>query len=144
MSESKAVSKKSQKLREELAAYQASEIVANAPVENGLRVIVRAWKDRDRDFVKLLASRAASTAPSTVVFFCAEDADPVRVFLARSADLKFNSGAILKEALGAIGLRGGGSPDLAQGEVPAHHEPQLRASILDGVRRAINEPGAAR
>jgi hypothetical protein len=36
-------------------------------------------------------------------------------------------------------LRGGGSPDLAQGEVPGKDEPALRAAVTDAVRRAIAE-----
>jgi alanyl-tRNA synthetase len=137
LADSKAAAKERQKLREELATYQAAEIVNEAAVENGLRMIVRGWKDRDRDFVKLLASRAAAARASTVVFFRAEDADPHRVFLARSPDLKFNCGSIMKESLASLGLRGGGSPDLAQGEVPAKDEPALRALITDAVRREI-------
>jgi alanyl-tRNA synthetase len=136
--DSKTAAKERQRLREELASYQAFEIVKEAPLENGIRLIVRGWKDRDRDFVKLLASRAAAAAPSTIVFFRAEDADPVRVYLARSADLKFNCGSILKEALASLGLRGGGSPDLAQGEVPAKDETALRASVTDAIHRALS------
>ncbi|MBS1805118.1 MAG: alanyl-tRNA editing protein [Acidobacteria bacterium] len=137
LADSKTAAKERQKLREELAAYQAAEIVKEAPLQNELRTIVRGWKDRDRDFVKLLASRAAAAGSSTVVFFRAEDADPTRVFLARSSDLKFNCGVILKEALASLGLSGGGSPDLAQGEVPAKDEPALRAAVTDAIHRAI-------
>lgn len=137
LAEGKAITKERQKLREELAAYQAAELVTQAPLEDGLRLIVRGWKDRDRDFVRLLASRAAAADHSTVVFFCAEEADPVRVVLARSPDLKFNCGVILREALASLGLRGGGSPDLAQGEVPASQETILRTSVTDAIRRAV-------
>jgi alanyl-tRNA synthetase len=137
LADSKTAAKERQKLREELATYQASEIVKEAPPENGLRLIVREWKDRDRDFVKLLASRAAAAAPSTVAFFSSAESDPACIFLARSTDLKFNCGQILKEALATLGLRGGGSPDLAQGEVPAKDEPALRASVTDAIHRSI-------
>jgi alanyl-tRNA synthetase len=137
LAESKASAKERQKLREELATYQAAELVMKAPLENGLRLIVGGWKDRDREFIRLLASRAAAAAPSTVVFFCVEEADPVRVFLARSPDLKFNCGVILREALTTLGLRGGGSPELAQGEVPAKQEPNLRSSVINAIRRAV-------
>ena len=119
VAEGKTIAKERQKLREELATYQAAEIVKGAPTENRIRLIVRGWKDADRDFVKLLASRTAAAGTSTAVLFRSEEVDPFRVFLARSPDLKFNCGQILKEALASLGLRGGGSPDLAQGEVPA-------------------------
>ena len=135
--DSRAASKERQKLREELATYQAVEIVNNVPLESGIRLIARSWRDRDRDFVRLLASRAAAAAPSTIAYFCAEEADPVRIFLSRSGDLKFNCGQIMKEALAGLGLRGGGSPDLAQGEVPASQEPGFQAIVMDAIRRAI-------
>jgi alanyl-tRNA synthetase len=61
----------------------------------------------------------------------------VRIFLSRSGDLKFNCGQIMKEALAGLGLRGGGSPDLAQGEVPASQEPGFQAIVMDAIRRAI-------
>lgn len=138
--ENKLGAKERQKLREELAAFQGAQIAAEVPVENGLRFVDRAWKDRDRDHVKLLASRTAA-APSTVAFFCAQESEPFRVFLARSRDLNFDCGRILREALAALGLRGGGSPDLAQGDVPAHQLSALQSSVIEAIRNAV--PGTA-
>jgi alanyl-tRNA synthetase len=132
--EAKANAKERLKLREELAEFQAARLAAEAPIEGGLRLIVREWKDRDRDFVRLLASRTAAAAPSTAVIFSAKDTDPVRVFVARSPDLDFDCGRMLREALAQLGLRGGGSADLAQGDVPEHQEPALRASLSDALR----------
>jgi alanyl-tRNA synthetase len=129
--------KERQKLREELALFQAAQLATEEPIENGIRLIVRAWKDRDRDFVKLLASRTAADAPLTAVIFSADDADPVRVFVARSTDLNFNCGQILREALAQLGLRGGGSADLAQGEVPAEQESALRTLVSVAICMAV-------
>ena len=137
LADSKSTAKERQKLREELATYQATEIVGEASIENGLRLIVRGWKDRDRDFVKLLASRATAVAVQRLCSSAPRSADPLRVFLARSPDLKFNCGSIMKEALASLGLRGGGSPDLAQGEVPSKDEPALRALITNAVHQEI-------
>ena len=135
LTEAKASAKERQKLREELVAFQAAALAMEVPLDRGLRLVVRAWKDRDRDYVKLLASRTAASAPLTAVIFCAAAADPVRVFVARSPDLGFDCGRILREALAQLGLRGGGSADLAQGDVPARQEVDLAASIADAVRR---------
>jgi alanyl-tRNA synthetase len=136
LNEAKASARERQKLREELAMFQAVELVTEVPVEDGLRMVVRAWKDRDRDYVKLLASRTAAAATRTAVIFSAKDADPVRVFVARSADLGFNCGQILREILAQFGLRGGGSADLAQGDVPAENESALRASLSAAIYQA--------
>jgi alanyl-tRNA synthetase len=139
LNESKTAAKERQKLREELAVYQAAELAAETPMENGLRLVVRAWKDRDRDQVRLLASRTAAAAPATAALFSAQDAEPVRVFLARSTDLGFDCGRILREALAELGRRGGGTPDLAQGEVPAAQENALRDAVIGAIRRAVAE-----
>ena len=137
LTEGKANAKQCQKLREELAVFQGAKLAMEEPIESGLRLVVRAWRDRDRDYVRLLASRTAIAAPRTAVIFSANDSDPVRVFVARSSDLEFNCGQILREALAHVGLRGGGSADLAQGEVPAEQEVALRASISEAICKAM-------
>jgi len=137
LAEGKANAKERQRLREELAVFHAARLVAEAPVENGLRLIVRAWTDRDREFVRLLASRTAAATPSTAVIFCANEVQPARMFVARSADLNFNCGQILREELARLGLRGGGSADLAQGDVPAEQVTALRDSLAKAIRNAL-------
>lgn len=139
LTEGKANAKERQKLREELAMFQGAKLAMEAPIENGLRLVEHAWRDRDRDFVKLLASRTAAAAVRTAIIFSANEADPVRVFVARSSDLDFNCGQILREALAHLGLRGGGSADFAQGEVPAEQEKALRGSLSDAIRRSAAE-----
>ncbi len=135
--EGKANAKERQKLREELAAFQAEKLVTQAPIEAGLRLVVGAWSDRDRDYVKLLASRTAAASPRTAVIFTAHDAGAVRMFVARHADLDFDCGKILRESLARLGLRGGGSPDFAQGEVPVAQELALRSAVSDAMRNAV-------
>ena len=137
LAEAKAGARERQKLREELAMLQAAELTREGAIDNGLRLLVREWKDRDRDYVRLLASRAAATTTATAVIFCAKEADPVRVFVARSADLDFNCGQVLREGLVRLGLRGGGSADLAQGDVPAAHAAGLVAWLSDAIRNAV-------
>jgi alanyl-tRNA synthetase len=130
----KSGSREHQKLSEELATFQAAKLISEEPVRNSLRLLVREWKDRDRDFVRMLASRTVAAAPSTAVVFCAKDSDPARVYIARSPDLNFHCGTVLRELLSNFGLRGGGSPDLAQGDVPKEHEQKLLASAVDTIR----------
>ncbi len=135
--EGKAAAKERQKLREELAAFQAAKLAQEEPIEGGLRLLVREWKDRDRDYVKLLASRTAAATGATAVIFCAKEMEPSRVFVARSHDLDFDSGRVLREALTQFGLRGGGSADLAQGDVPRELEAALVASLASTIRGLV-------
>lgn len=132
--EVKAAAKERQDLREQLADYHAARLAVEVPISGGLRIIDRLWKDRDAAYVKLLATRTASAAPSSVAIFGAEAGGTVAVFLARSLDLNFDCGKVLKEALAQLGLRGGGSADLAQGEVPADQSPALRARLAEAIR----------
>jgi alanyl-tRNA synthetase len=135
LAEGKWNAKEREKLREELAVFEAERLTMEVPIENGLRLVVHAWKDRDRGYVKLLTSRTARAGPQTAVVFTAHDADRVSVFIARSSDLGFNCGSILREALARLGLRGGGSADMAQGEVPVEQEAALLTSVIDAIRR---------
>jgi alanyl-tRNA synthetase len=121
-------------LREELAAYHASRLAVESPIRDGLRLVERTWKDRDRDYIRLLASRLAAVAPSTAAILCAHDAEPVRVVLARSLDLNLDCGRLMKEALAERGLRGGGSPDLAQGDIPAAQSADFCTSLARAIR----------
>ena len=144
MAENKAGMKDRQHLREELTMYHASRLAVEVPIEQGLRLVSRAWKDRDRDYVKLLAARTAVAAPATAVVFCAEELDPARIVVARSRDLDFDCGKMLREELALIGQRGGGSADLAQGEVPLKQVPALRTAICAKIRQAVAEAQASR
>ncbi|HUB20239.1 MAG TPA: DHHA1 domain-containing protein [Acidobacteriaceae bacterium] len=135
-SDAKAGAKERQRLREELADYHAARLAVEVPIENRLRVVDRSWKDRDPEYCRLLASRLTAAAPSTIVLFCSEVSNSVSLVLARSLDFTFDCGQLLKDALSQFGLRGGGSPDFAQGEVPAQQIPALRASLLSAVQAA--------
>jgi alanyl-tRNA synthetase len=71
--------------------------------------------------------------PQTVGLLVSTHRDPALVVLVRSGDLEFHAGNLLKEALAALGLRGGGSADLAQGQVPG----QQIEGLLDALGRSI-------
>ena len=137
--EAKTAGKERQRLREELADYHAARLAVEVPIENRLRLVDRLWKDRDPDYVKILASRITAAAPSTIVLLATESGDPAFVVLARSLDFGFDCGRILREALSQLGLRGGGSPDFAQGEVPLAQLPALRATLLAALNAAALE-----
>lgn len=129
--------KERQRLREELAGYHAARLAVEVPIEDGLRLVVRTWKDRDAEYVRLLGSRLAAAAPSTVAIFCAEQTEPGRIFVARSGNIELDCGRLLKEALSAYGLRGGGSPDLAQGDAPAAVAAEVSARLAEAARSRV-------
>jgi alanyl-tRNA synthetase len=134
--EVKSSAKERLRLREDLADYHASRLAVEVPIHDGLRLVERSWKDRDREYVRLLASRLTAAAPSTVAIFCSEETSPARIFVARSLDLDFHCGNVLKELLAQRGLRGGGSADLAQGDIPVEDVPAVRAALAQAIRAA--------
>jgi alanyl-tRNA synthetase len=122
--EAKQTAKHTLKLTNELAQYHAAELIAQTPVEAGLRRIrlqLTAANQADASYAKMLASKIAAQAKQTVavIGWKPEDpAAPATVVLARSGDLDFDCGTVLRTTLATHGGRGGGSKDMAQGSVP--------------------------
>ena len=136
----KAEAKERQKLREELASYHATRLAIEVMIEDNLRLIRRTFADRDRDYVRLLASRVCATVPRTVALFVCEESQPARIFVACSHDMKLNCGEFLRNSLAAHGLRGGGSPDLAQGDAPKTEAEKICASMAVDLRSMLGRP----
>jgi alanyl-tRNA synthetase len=126
--------KERQKLREELARLQALELLAKArPTNENLRVVVERFADQDSEYVKLLASRIAASGIRVVALLASTQREPAAVVMARTADLQFSCGELMKAALTELGLRGGGSPSLAQGQLPAGSVDGLFANLTAAV-----------
>jgi alanyl-tRNA synthetase len=62
--------------------------------------------------------------------------DPAKIVLGATADLKVDCGALLREALAAYGLRGGGSPTMAQGQISRLHLDELFDGLEARLRSA--------
>jgi len=138
--EAKASAKDRQKLREELASYHATRLAIEVMIEDNLRLIRRTFADRDREYVRLLASRVCATVPRTVALFVCEETEPARIFLACSRDMNLNCGEFLRNALAAHGLRGGGSADLAQGDAHKAEADKIIATMAENLRSMLARP----
>lgn len=105
-------------LQEQVTAQLAGELRASAiSGRDGTRVVVAAQPGWDAAAIKFLASAVVS-APGFVVVLTGEG-DPVPVVVARSEDVALDAGLWIKEAAAALGGRGGGRPELAQGGLMA-------------------------
>ena len=103
------------RLERELARYRAVEMHAAAtPLESGLRLIV-VENGESIDQLKVLGQ--ALLDRENVVF--AGTTKEGALLVAASEDSGHDAGSILREALTAVGGKGGGSPRLAQGSVAA-------------------------
>ena len=118
LQEIKSLRKQYEQSQEELAAAYASVLLADAPVTNGRRIVVRTLSDRDLNFIKLLAQKLTRLSPNAIALLATTSPQPSLVF-AQSAGQPFDMGALMKETITKVGGRGGGSKDLAQGGIPS-------------------------
>lgn len=142
LAEARADSKQKQKLREELADYHASRLLVEDRVVQGLRLVRRTFPDRDAAYAKLLASRVVAAAPQTVAVLASTQQEPASIIYARSKDQEqIHCGEWLSSALAQHGSRGGGSPEMAQGQLPS----QLLDTVVELLRAqlllAVAPPG---
>lgn len=142
--EAKLTDKERQRLREELAGYHASRLAVEDQSKDGLRLVCRTFTDRDPDYVRLLASNLAASVPQTIALFVSAENWPARIVLARSGDIRLHCGDLLRETLAVRGLRGGGSADLAQAEVPKEQLGKISADLETSVRSSVQSVAALR
>ena len=134
LAEGKAANKGRQKLTEELAGYQASSLLLEVSSQPGQKVLRQIFADRDAGYLKLLASRMITSAPKTCVLLASTREEPARLIVAASSDAGIDCGTLLREALAAYGLRGGGSPSMAQGQISKVHLDALFSSVENGLK----------
>jgi len=116
LDESKAASRGRAKLLEEIAEYEADKLSQSAEPHGDYVVATQIYPDRDAGFIKLVAQKFTA-ATKGVVLLGALDGQPT-VVLSQNPALAFNCGAMIKDALAAVGARGGGPRDMAQGGTP--------------------------
>ena len=114
LEEARAGRKAREALLEELVDQHAVRLLAETPETNGRKVVAKTFGDRDLGFIKLLAQRLARQGVAVVALLGSTMGQPSVVFGSWGAP-GLDMGALMKEALGKLGGRGGGSKDMAQG-----------------------------
>lgn len=104
------------RMEDRLADLEARELVARAQNAGpGAKVISAVSEDATPAYLSLLASKM--TAQGNVVALLASRASGHVVF-AQAKGAGADMGGLLREALGAVGGKGGGTKDFAQGKLP--------------------------
>jgi alanyl-tRNA synthetase len=129
LAESKAANKSRQKLTEELAGYHAASLLLQHPLQGDRRIVRLTFTDQDAGYLKLLASRLIASSPQTCALLATVQEEPARVVFAAGADLRIDCGSLMREALSAYGLRGGGSSGMAQGQIPKLYLDELFSTL---------------
>jgi alanyl-tRNA synthetase len=136
--ETRAAGKVQHKLLEEIAELRAAQLTSQAPSVDGIRLVEQVFADRDLGFVKLLAQKLTQS-PGVIAILGAGSGQPAVVF-AQTPGLKFDMGALMKESMTALGTRGGGSKDLAQGGVPDSAKlAETVRQVADKLRKLISD-----
>ncbi|MGH7594019.1 MAG: alanyl-tRNA editing protein [Gemmatimonadales bacterium] len=100
-------------LEQEVAVARVARLVdATAPGPDGVRRILHRPTDASPAVLRSMAQAINSQGR---VVFAAIAMSPPTIYFATSADSGVNAGAVLKQALAAVGGRGGGSARMAQG-----------------------------
>jgi alanyl-tRNA synthetase len=129
-SQAKANEQARRRMEKELARYRAAERYAKtAPDAVGVRLIVIEKSSESADELKAFGQ--ALLEHEKVVFVGIADGDALVV--AATADSGQDAGKLLREALAAVGGKGGGSPRLAQGSAAAGKA----AAAVEFIRAAL-------
>jgi len=113
--------------KSQLIEAEAERLIAQTPIQNDLRVVIKTITDMDVSDIRLLASKLVQT-PGVIALLGAAG-DKAQMVFARSEGLKHDMNALIKMALAAINGRGGGQANMAQGGgVPATTE-QISAAL---------------
>jgi alanyl-tRNA synthetase len=115
--EHKSTKKRVRDLLELAMLAEASEMLAASPDSGGFKVVHAVFEERDVEEVRVLAAKIVQREPS-VALLATKEAGAARLVFARSPSLAQNMGELLAEACQALGGRGGGKPELAQGGGP--------------------------
>ncbi len=118
-------------VQEQLAVYRAAEWRSQGETIGPVRVVLRAAPGHDAAALKTLAT--AIVAEPGWVAIVVGDGTPVPLVATRSAGVEFDAAVWVRAAVAALGGRGGGRPELAQGGVTASGE-----TILAFARQALS------
>jgi alanyl-tRNA synthetase len=132
--ENKALLRRLRALEETAARAEARELLEEAAKPGGdLRVLARVFPDRDADSLRSLAT-AVAAHHRAVALLGSRDGDTARLVFARSADAPGDMNALMRAACQALGGRGGGRPDLAQG---GGREPDKLGEVVAAAARQL-------
>ncbi len=133
LAETKALSKERLQLREEIAERHAVQLAVEERIVDGLRVVHRTFADRDADYLKLLATRLLQAVPHTMAVLSSTAQEPATLVLAGNTALPRGCSTLLKDALAPYTLRGGGTAEFAQAQVPK----DLLTAVTDSLLKKI-------
>jgi alanyl-tRNA synthetase len=115
--ERRAAQREREDLLERLADFEARPLLAAAESAGERRIILKVLDKADLNYLRLLAARLVREPGVQVLL--AGRGEPAPVVFAQTPGLPADMNALLRQTLAAVGGKGGGSRDFAQGSAPA-------------------------
>ncbi len=109
----RAAGRAQEKLTRRLVEYRTREFRAAAPEKNGRKIVRQVFAAEDHAAAKLLA-HALAAEPDTVALIGVAG-KPAALYFAQSRGGPADMASLLRETLGRVGGKGGGTRDFAQG-----------------------------
>ncbi|MGA2905534.1 MAG: DHHA1 domain-containing protein [Candidatus Korobacteraceae bacterium] len=128
--ETKAAQKAQHRMLEEVAELQAEQLLQSAAERGGQKLVVQYFAERDLGFIKMLAQKLTKAGKSIALLACG-GTQPSLVF-AQTSGLSNDMGALMKQTVQALGTRGGGNRDMAQGGAP--DGPSAESAIVEAAK----------
>jgi len=134
----RALEKEIEKLRRRLASGGGRDLVAEARDVGGVRVLATRADVADPKALREVADQLKDKLRSGVIVLAGVEGDKIALVSMVTADLtsKYNAGKIVGEVARAVGGKGGGRPDMAQG---GGSQPELLDGALARVYDMVRE-----
>jgi alanyl-tRNA synthetase len=113
----RALEKELAQVKGKLASAAGSDLASQAKTVNGVQVLAAKLDGADAKALRDTVDQLKNKLGSAVVLLAAVDGDKVMLAAGVTQDLtsRFKAGELLGKAAAAVGGKGGGRPDLAQG-----------------------------
>ncbi len=104
-------------LKSKLASAAGNDLLARVKVINGVNVLAEKLDGADAKTLRDTLDQVKSKLGSAVILLAAVDGDKVMLIAGVTKDLteRYKAGELLSRAAAAVGGKGGGRPDMAQG-----------------------------
>jgi len=120
-----------QKLVEELAQWEATQLWQNAPEKSGVRIVRCVFPSTEGKKAKLVAHAVAKQAAAIALI--GVKGMPTKLFFSQSTGGRANLADLMKQTLAKFGGKGGGTRDFGQGGGLAEDQLEAALSFAEGL-----------
>ncbi len=129
--------KEIEELKSKIAAFEAGNLFEQAEEINGVKVIVKGFKDKESDSLREIVDKAKDKLGSCIVVLGADNGKAIfTVGVTKDLTSKVKAGDIVKELAVIAGGNGGGRPDFAQA---GGKDGSKVMEALESVKKSIRE-----